>query len=209
MSLNVQILISGSGTNCVEIAKSALSGELQGLIEITQVISNRPKAQGLEKARALGLNTYVVDHTLYESREAFDQALVTTIAQEPVDLIVLAGFMRKLTSVFVEAFTDKIINIHPSLLPLYPGLNTHQRALAAGDTEHGVTVHKVTEILDDGPILGQASLKIHPEDNEDSLKTRVQAMEYILYPRVIAAIASGKIHEGVVSLKEQDLQKTY
>jgi len=193
MSLAIQILISGQGTNCINIATAIESGCLSGLAHISQVIANRPQAVGLAKSANIGLATAAVDHTTFASTSQFEHALIQQIEHYPADLIVLAGFMRVLSPEFVNHFQNKIINIHPSLLPLYPGLHTHARALKNQDTHHGVSVHLVTAELDAGPILGQTSLAIDAHDSVDSLQARIQRLEYTLYPEIIAQIASGRI----------------
>ncbi|MEL7400992.1 MAG: phosphoribosylglycinamide formyltransferase, partial [Pseudomonadota bacterium] len=146
---NIVVLISGSGSNLQAILDACEAGEIPG--RIAAVISNRPNAYGLQRARLAGVAAHVIDHTEFESREAFDQQLQQCIDEYQPSLVVLAGFMRILTEGFTQHFLGRMINIHPSLLPKYPGLNTHQRAIDAGDAEHGATVHFVTPVLDDGP----------------------------------------------------------
>ncbi len=181
---SVVILISGRGSNMQALVRYA-----QQTVEFTikAVISNTPKATGLDFARASGLNTVVVDHTLFSSRDAFDLALAGEIKQLNPDLIVLAGFMRILTPAFVTQFENAIVNIHPSLLPAFTGLNTHQRAIDAGVRVHGATVHLVTAELDVGPILDQAVLAVNENETSDRLAARVLALEHQMYPRAISA----------------------
>ena len=174
------ILISGRGSNMQAFIDACASGRLNATISV--VISNRPDAAGLQRAAEAGIDTCCVDHRKYASREAFDRALVEHLAGYRVDLVILAGFMRILTPVFINAFSGRLLNIHPSLLPLYPGLHTHQRALDAGDQEAGVTVHFVTQELDGGPPVLQARVPIIAGDTEDSLAARVLLQEHVIYP---------------------------
>lgn len=173
------ILISGRGSNMRSIVEARTG------LEVKAVISNRPGAGGLEWAAAQGLATEVLDHQRYAGREAFDGALAARIEAHRPDLVLLAGFMRILTTPFIERFTRKIVNIHPSLLPSFPGLHTHRRALEAGVKLHGCTVHVVTPALDAGPIVGQAAVPVMPDDTEESLAARVLAAEHRLYPQVV------------------------
>jgi phosphoribosylglycinamide formyltransferase-1 len=166
--------------------------------EIAVVLSNRPDAAGLQRAAEAGLVTCCVDHRDYDTREAFDQALVDALAPFQVDLVILAGFMRILTPVFIHSFHGRLLNIHPSLLPKYPGLNTHQRALDAGDREAGVTVHFVTPELDVGPPVIQARVPILPGDTAASLADRVLVLEHVIYP-----IAARWFTEGRLELTDQ------
>ena len=156
------------------------------------VASNDPFALGLGKAKALGIPTDFVDHRAYgKNREAFEAALAAKIDAATPDILCLAGFMRILTPGFIRHFEDRMLNIHPSLLPKYPGLHTHARALAAGDAQAGCTVHEVTAELDAGPILGQARVPVLPSDTEDTLSARVLTAEHLLYPAVLRRFASG------------------
>jgi phosphoribosylglycinamide formyltransferase-1 len=156
------------------------------------VVSNNADAGGIAWARGEGIATEVVDHRPFgEDRAAFEAALNAALARHAPDIICLAGFMRILTGGFIADWTGRMLNIHPSLLPKYKGLRTHARALEAGDTAHGCTVHEVTAALDDGPILGQASLQVAPEDTPDTLATRVLALEHQLYPAVLRRFAAG------------------
>ncbi len=188
MTKRVAILISGGGSNMVALAKS-MAGDHPA--RPCLVLSNRPGAGGLAKAEALGIPTSVVDHKAFADRAAFEAALSEALAPAAPDIICLAGFMRVLTADFVGQWRGKMLNIHPSLLPKYRGLNTHQRALEAGDSEHGCTVHEVTPELDDGPILGQARLTIEADDTPDSLAARLLPLEHQLYPAVLRRFASG------------------
>jgi phosphoribosylglycinamide formyltransferase-1 len=180
----VAILISGAGTNMTALIEALQRPGSGGLPAV--VFSNVPKAGGLARAAALDVPTATVDHRAFEGdRAAFEAALEQAIAPYAPDVLCLAGFMRILTPDFVERWEGRILNIHPSLLPKYKGLDTHARALAAGDAEHGATVHLVTPALDDGPILGQARVPIRPGDTPEALAARVQAAEHRLYPQVL------------------------
>lgn len=174
------ILISGRGSNLQAFIDAIDRGALDGRISV--VISNKPDAQGLQRAAAAGIPTRCINHRDYDSREAFDEALAAEVERWRVDLVILAGFMRILTPVFVQAFHGRLLNVHPSLLPKYPGLNTHQRALEAGDREAGVTVHFVTLELDGGPPIIQSRVPIVPGDTPQTLADRVIAREHIIYP---------------------------
>ena len=190
MSLGrVAILISGGGSNMVALAKS-MTGDHPARPVL--VLSNDPSAGGLALARELGIPAAAVDHRPFGSdRAAFESALQQALAPHAPDIICLAGFMRILTPGFVAAWQGRMLNIHPSLLPLYPGLHTHARALANGDRDHGCTVHEVTAELDHGPILGQARVPVLPGDTPDSLAARVLVQEHLLYPAVLRRFASG------------------
>ena len=187
----IVILISGRGSNMVSIVEAIADNKLP--IEIAAVISNRPDAAGLDYAAAQGISTATLDHKTYPDRMAFDVALANKINQYQPDLVVLAGFMRILTAEFVQTFAGKLINIHPSLLPKFTGLNTHQRAIDAGETEHGASIHYVTEELDGGPVVLQARVKVFPNDTTDTLAQRVLKQEHQLYPEAIRQIAIGEI----------------
>lgn len=174
------ILISGRGSNMQAFIEACNRGALDA--DIGVVMSNNPDAAGLKRAADSGIATRCINHRDYDSREAFDAAMVTALAPFEPDLVILAGFMRILTPVFIEPFYGRLLNIHPSLLPKYPGLNTHQRALDAGDTEAGVTVHYVTPELDGGPPIIQARVPVLPGDDADSLAARVILQEHVIYP---------------------------
>jgi phosphoribosylglycinamide formyltransferase-1 len=181
--LSIVILISGRGSNMEAILKARLP------IDIRAVIANRPDAAGLETAAAAGITTEVVDHAQFPSRDAFDDALAACIERHHPDVIVLAGFMRILGRAFIERFPNKILNIHPSLLPAFPGLHTHQQALDAGVRIHGATVHVVTPELDAGPILAQVAVPVAADDDEASLAARVLRQEHVIYPAVLRRLA--------------------
>lgn len=186
---NIVILISGAGTNMAAIAKAAEQERWDRRFDarIAAVISNRADAAGLELARGLGIATAVVPHREYPTREDFDRALATAIEAHAPALIVLAGFMRILTPGFIERFRGRMLNVHPSLLPAFPGLDTHRRAIEAGCKVAGLTVHEVTADLDHGPILAQAVVPILAGDTPETLARRVLAHEHRVYPRAIAS----------------------
>lgn len=179
-SRQLAILISGRGSNMQAFIEACNNGTLSG--EIAVVVSNNPDAAGLTRAEQAGIPTACVNHRDFESRESFDRALVDCLGEYSIDLVILAGFMRILTPVFIEPFRGRLLNIHPSLLPKYPGLNTHQRAIDAGDSEAGVTVHFVTPELDGGPPILQARVAIASKDTADSLAARVILQEHRIYP---------------------------
>jgi phosphoribosylglycinamide formyltransferase 1 len=162
-------------------------------LEVAAVISNRPAAPGLEWAVAQGLATEVLDHKNFATREAFDSALAERIAAHRPDLILLAGFMRIFTEGFIKRFPRRIVNIHPSLLPAFPGMRTHARALAAGMKVHGATVHLVTPALDDGPIVAQGVVPVLADDDEDRLAARVLAVEHRIYPQAVRWFVEGRV----------------
>ncbi|WP_428240418.1 phosphoribosylglycinamide formyltransferase [Gynuella sp.] len=179
----IVVLISGSGSNLQAIVDQVQQGNIDG--EIRAVISNRADAFGLERARTAGIPAIILDHRVFASREAFDQTLARTIEAFTPEVVVMAGFMRILTPEFVQQFMGRLINIHPALLPKYKGLNTHQRAIDAGDKEHGCTVHFVTPELDDGPNIIQAVVSITADDDAKSLSVKVQQQEHIIYPLAV------------------------
>ena len=191
---NIVILISGGGSNMAAVVRTAEREQWAKRYgtRVSLVISNKADAKGLDFARAQGIATEVMDHKAFASREAFDAALAELIGRQdtPVQpaLVVLAGFMRILTPAFVERFAGRLTNIHPSLLPAFTGLHTHQRAIAAGCKFAGATVHLVTAELDHGPILEQAVVPVLPDDTEDTLAARVLTQEHLIYPRAIARL---------------------
>ena len=188
----IAVLLSGSGSNLQALLDDHAAGRLPG--QITRVVSNRADAYGLQRAEAAGVPTEVIDHRQYPSREAFDTALAETLEAAGTDLVVLAGFMRVLTPVFVERFAGRVLNIHPSLLPDFRGLHTHERALEAGVQEHGCTVHFVTPELDAGPRIIQGVVPVHADDTAQTLADRVQAQEHRVYPLAVRWLASGRLH---------------
>ncbi|WP_372612032.1 phosphoribosylglycinamide formyltransferase [Aquicoccus sp.] len=190
MSIPVAILISGGGSNMVRLVES-MTGNHPG--RACLVLSNDPAAGGLQKARDMGIATAAVDHRDFKSdREGFEKELISEIDGAGAEVICLAGFMRILTPLFIGHYAGRMLNIHPSLLPKYRGLDTHARALAAGDSEAGCTVHEVTAELDDGPILGQALVPIRPGDTPEALAARVLVREHELYPLVLRRFLSGE-----------------
>ncbi len=189
--LRVVVLISGSGSNLQALIDQRASGDLP--IEIAAVISNRPEVQGLVRAAKAGIPTLVLDHKGYASREAFDSALMNAIDAYTPGLVVLAGFMRILTPEFTQHYLGRMLNIHPSLLPKFQGLHTHQRAIEAGESHHGVTVHFVTAELDGGPAVVQAQVPILAGDDAGLLAKRVQRQEHVIYPLAVKWFAQGKL----------------
>lgn len=189
--MRIVVLISGSGSNLQAIIDGCEQGTIAG--NIVGVISNRPHVKGLDRANKHGITTFTLDHKTFASRENFDEALANQIDALKPDLIILAGFMRILTPDFTRRYLGKMLNIHPSLLPKYPGLNTHQRALEAGDTTHGVTVHFVTAELDGGPAVIQASIAIQADDTAQSLAKRVLEQEHIIYPKAAQWFCQGRL----------------
>ncbi len=187
----VVVLISGSGTNLQALIDQQAAGDLP--IEIVAVISNRPAAGGLEKAKSAGIPTHVIDHTQFDDRHSFDVQIINAILPYKPELVVLAGYMRIMTPDMVNRFAGMMLNVHPSLLPKYPGLHTHRRALENKDSHHGSTVHFVTEVLDGGPVIAQSRLAIVENDDEQSLANRVKQLEHKLYPTVIRWFAEGKL----------------
>jgi len=185
----VAILISGSGSNMARLIES-MAGTHPARPVL--VISNRPEAGGLRRAAAQGVPTAVIDHRAHATRAGFESALAAALEDARPDIVALAGFMRILSAGFVARFAGRIVNIHPSLLPAYPGLDTHARALAAGEAWAGCTVHEVTAELDAGPILGQGRVPVLPGDTPETLGARVLAMEHRLYPAVLRRLAEGE-----------------
>ncbi|WP_191485901.1 phosphoribosylglycinamide formyltransferase [Pseudomonas sp. FEN] len=188
---NVVVLLSGSGSNLQALIDSVRSGESPA--RIAAVISNRADAYGLQRARDAGIETRTLDHKAFEGREAFDAALIELIDTFNPQLVVLAGFMRILSAGFVRHYQGRLLNIHPSLLPKYKGLHTHQRALEAGDREHGCSVHFVTEELDGGPLVVQAVVTVESDDSTHSLAQRVHAQEHRIYPLAVRWFAEGRL----------------
>lgn len=196
------ILISGRGSNMQALVKAACDPAYPA--EIVVIISNRPAAPGLDFAKAQGIATEVVDHKLHGSREAFDDALDAALKRHGVELVACAGFMRIMTEGFVERWRDRMINIHPSLLPAYKGLDTHERALADKATRHGCSVHFVRSDVDSGPLIAQASVPVLRSDSPETLAARVLDAEHKIYPRALALVASGAVRvegETLVAVK--------
>ncbi len=188
----VGILISGRGSNMVSLVEAARAPGYPA--QIALVLSNVPGAPGLERASGFGIATATVDHRAFaRDREAFERAMDEVLRVHQIDLVVLAGFMRIMTPWFVQRWAGRMINIHPSLLPLFKGTHTHRQALEAGASEHGCSVHFVVPELDAGPVIAQARVPVLPGDDEDSLAARVLAQEHVLYPQALAAVASGNV----------------
>jgi phosphoribosylglycinamide formyltransferase-1 len=197
---NMVILISGRGSNMQALIR-AVSQE-HWPARIAAVISNRPQAAGIQIAKEAGIPTHVVDHHAYPDREAFDAALSAAIDQFSPDLVLLAGFLRILTADFVAHYQGRMLNIHPSLLPQFPGLATHKQALAAGVKAHGATVHFVTPDLDHGPVVAQAIVPVHDDDTEITLAARVLEQEHLIYPRAARSFIEGRLRleNGIVMI---------
>ena len=190
-SCKTAILISGSGTNLQAFIDRVTDGDLN--LDLTVVFSNRPDAYGLERAKKAGIPTTCIRHQDFTDRVSFDRAVIQELDQWQPDLIVLAGFMRILSSMFVNHYAGKILNIHPALLPAYPGLHTHQRVLEAGDKWHGSTVHFVTEELDGGPRILQGRIPVITSESAEQLETRVQAIEHQIYPEAAGWVGAGRV----------------
>ena len=186
---NIVVLISGKGTNL----QALIDASHRSSYKISAVISNKARAIGLNRAKMSGIDTYVIEQESFNSKLEFEESLATRIYEINPKLIVLAGFMKVLSPQFVKLFRGKVINIHPSLLPEYPGLNTHQRVLEDKKKIHGVSVHLVTEDLDGGPVIAQDSVYVRPDDTAESLAKRVLEREHIIYPKVVESLAIGKI----------------
>jgi len=183
------VLISGSGSNLQSLIDKSKDINL----EISCVISNNPNAYGLKRAKKANIETKILDHNEFSSRESYDNSLKEIIEKFNPEVIILAGFMRILTANFVNHFLGRVLNIHPSLLPKYPGLHTHQRAIDAGDKVHGVSVHFVTPELDGGPIIAQKKIEVYLDDDADSLSKRLLKEEHIIYPGVVQWFAQGRL----------------
>jgi phosphoribosylglycinamide formyltransferase 1 len=198
VTCRIVVLLSGRGSNFQAIAEAQLP------IEITAVISNRPQAAGLAYARERGIPAVALDHTTHPDRAAFDALLADEIERHLPDLVVLAGYLRILSPAFIARFEGRLLNIHPSLLPMFPGLKTHERALAEGVKIHGCTVHFVTADLDHGPIVIQAAVPVRADDTPDTLAARVLAQEHRIYPQAIRWFAEDRlvILQGRVNLKD-------
>ena len=189
--LSLGVLISGSGTNLQAIIDTIERGELNAVIRV--VLSNRGDAYGLTRARHHNLPTVVISHKDFSSREAFEAELIKTLQDHGVELVVLAGFMRLLSPVFIRAFPQRIMNIHPALLPAFPGTHVQRQALEHGVRISGVTVHFVDEEMDHGPIIAQAAVPVYADDSEESLSARIRAQEHRIYPQAIQLFAEGRL----------------
>ena len=188
----IAVLISGNGSNLEALIDACKKNVINGSIDI--VISNNPDAYGIQRAKNHSINYKIIDNNRFETREDFDQALVEELKDSNPNLIVLAGFMRILTSVMTEAFRNKIINIHPSLLPKYPGLDTHNSVIKNGDLKHGITIHFVNEVLDGGQIIAQGEISVNSNETSEELKTRIHAIEHVMLPKVVSKFADGTIN---------------
>lgn len=201
---NIVILISGRGSNMEAMIAARDAGQLP--VNIAAVIANRPDAKGLETAAAAGIATRCLDHKAFAGREAFDTALAACIDEFAPDLVVLAGFMRILTPDFVRHYEGRLLNIHPSLLPAFPGLHTHQRALDEGVRVHGCTVHFVTAELDHGPVVIQAAVPVLDDDTEDTLSARILRQEHRIYPQAVRWFAEGRLKLDGMKVRVQGEQ---
>jgi len=190
-ALRLAVLISGRGSNMVAIAQACRQKRIGATI--TVVISDQPDAAGLDRAREMGIEAVTVPRRSHLNREAFEDAMAEVIEAHGADVVILAGFMRVLSPKFVDRYVGRMLNIHPSLLPKYQGLHTYQRVLAAGDREHGASVHFVTAELDGGPLVLQSKVDVLEGDTEDSLSARVHVTEHIIYPKVIGLLADGRL----------------
>ena len=186
----IGVLISGRGSNMVTLIEAANAPDYPATVAL--VVANRPDAAGLERARTAGLDAIVIDHKAFSTREGFEQALDAALSERSIDLVCLAGFMRVLTPWFVARWAGRVLNVHPSLLPLFRGTRTHERALAEGVLVHGCTVHFVVPDLDAGPIVAQAAVPVVPGDTAQSLADRVLAQEHVLYAQAVRMICSGE-----------------
>ena len=189
--MNIVVLISGNGSNLQAIIDACKVNKIKGTVRA--VFSNKADAFGLERAREAGIPTHVLSANDFANREAFDKQLIAEIDNYTPDVVVLAGFMRILSPTFVEHYAEKLLNIHPSLLPKYPGLHTHRQALENGDKEHGTSVHFVTDELDGGPVILQARVPVFAGDTEDDVTARVQTQEHAIYPLVISWFVDGRL----------------
>ena len=205
--LKIIVLISGSGSNLQAIIDACSAKIINGCV--IGVISNKANAYGLERAKKNNIPTNVINHNDFTTREDFDKELVSSINIFQPDLIVLAGFMRILSPIMTSVFKNKMINIHPSLLPKYPGLNTHEQVIANDDDEHGVTIHSVSEELDGGPIIAQSKIAVHKDQKLDDLIERIHAIEHKIFPKVISMIASKEIKIEDVATNKKVIYENY
>ena len=196
----IAVLISGNGSNLEALIDACKRNFINGTIDI--VISNNPNAYGIERAKNHSINCKIIDNKRFQSREDFDRLLVKELNDSNPDLVVLAGFMRILSPVVIKAFKNKIINIHPSLLPKYPGLDTHNSVLKNGDSKHGVTIHYVNEVLDGGQIIAQGEIPVHSNATLEELKKRIHSIEHAMLPMVVSRFADGTIDTNNIIYEE-------
>ena len=189
--IRFEVLASGTGSNFQALIDAVQQGRIQA--ELVGIISNNPDAYALQRAKQAGIRQQVIDHRLFADRELFEAEMIQVLQNWQVDVILMAGFMRVLTANFVNRFSGQLINIHPSLLPAYKGLNTYARVLDTGDRLHGCTVHFVTPELDSGAAIAQSVMQVTPHDTLDSLKAKTHALEHELYPRIMGWIAAGRV----------------
>ena len=189
--LKIAVLISGNGSNLQSLIDACEKNTIRG--EIQLVISNNPNAFGIQRAKKHSLNCKVINNEDFKSREDFDLAILQELKKINLDLIVLAGFMRILTPIITESFEEKIINIHPSLLPKYPGLNTHESVIKNGDKKHGITIHFVNDVLDGGKIIAQGEISVQQSDTVQDIEKRIHSIEHAMLPRVVSKFADGSI----------------
>ena len=205
--LKIIVLISGSGSNLQAIIDGCNAKMINGCV--VGVISNKANAYGLERAKKNNIPTNVINHNDFTTREDFDKELVSSVNTFQPDLIVLAGFMRILSPIMTSVFKNKMINIHPSLLPKYPGLNTHEQVIANDDDEHGVTIHSVSEELDGGPIIAQSKISVYKDQKLDDLIERIHEIEHKIFPKVISMIASKEIKIEDVATGKKVIYENY
>lgn len=205
--LKIIVLISGSGSNLQAIIDACNAKMINGCV--VGVISNKANAYGLERAKKNNIPTNVINHNDFTTREDFDKELVSSVNTFQPDLIVLAGFMRILSPIMTSVFKNKMINIHPSLLPKYPGLNTHEQVIANDDDEHGVTIHSVSEELDGGPIIAQSKISVYKDQKLDDLIERIHEIEHKIFPKVISMIASKEIKIEDVATGKKVIYENY
>ena len=205
--LKIIVLISGSGSNLQAIIDACNAKMINGCV--VGVISNKANAYGLERAKKNNIPTNVINHNDFTTREDFDKELVSSVNTFQPDLIVLAGFMRILSPIMTSVFKNKMINIHPSLLPKYPGLNTHEQVIANDDDEHGVTIHSVSEELDGGPIIAQSKISVYKDQKLDDLIERIHEIEHKIFPKVISMIASKEIKIEDVATNKKVIYENY
>ena len=188
----IVVLISGNGSNLEALINACKKKIINGSIDL--VISNNPSAYGIERAKNHSIDFKIIDNKRFKTREDFDKALVEILKDSNPDLIVLAGFMRILSSLVTKAFKNKIINVHPSLLPKYPGLDTHNMVIKNGDLKHGVTIHYVNEVLDGGEIIAQGEMPVYANETHEEIKTRIHRIEHVMLPMVVSKFADGTIN---------------